>query len=356
VSRLTSAAAVFAAAAAMVLTCGLSTAVASPAPAAGSSGSAAGPGPAPASVTARPDAALGVCASTALSGHAVRGALAPAEVQRRLSSLTAQHRVQYGIAAKGPLGAPGSTAGPAAGAASGTATGTATDSASGTGLRPLLTIHPAQGTSFKSLSGADGSCATQSVSTQLSVNESSTTIYTPTMYPPGGSCVELVTVYTRYQRSVSAWDWCQSVNFAASVPINSSFLSTYTNGSGAYTGRVVKTSAASNTWSASLYNYTTGQWDTLFTQSGTNQSGRTDGWDIEELYSSVGSSGQAYSCAEMSGLTFESSSISVRNNGSWSPASTANADTHYDAPNSAFYCPSRSYQMISAYDHWKVVG
>ncbi len=280
---------------------------------------------------------VGLCSSAAASGHAVSGALSRAETGRRLSSLTAQHRAQYGIADKGPLGA--------------TATATA-----GAVRRPLTDIHPAQGTSFKAMSGADGSCATQSVAAQLSVPDSATTIYTPTMYPPGGSCVELVTVYTNSGRSVSAWDWCRSVNFAASVPINSSFMSTYTNGAGAYTGRVIRTDAASNTWSAALYDYATGRWDTLFTQSGTNQSGRTDGWDIEELYSTVAPNGQAYSCADMAGLTFESSGISVRDNGVWSPASSANADTHYDQPNSAFYCPDRSYQMVSAYDHWKAVG
>ncbi len=315
---LKSTAAVFAAAAALVLGCGLGAAAASPAHAT--------------HPAASPRAAA--CNSAAVSGQTVRGALSKAEVQRGLSSLTAQHRAQYGIAAKGPLG----------------------PAASRPASSPRVDIHPAQGTSFKSMSGADGSCATQSVSTSLTVADSFTTIYTPTMYPPGGSCVELVTVYTQSVRSVSAWDWCQSVNFAASVPINSSFLSTYTNGTGAYTGRVIKTNAASNTWSAALYNYSTGQWDTLFTQSGTNQSGRTDGWDIEELYSTVASSGQAYSCSDMAGQTFESSNISVRNNGVWSAASSANSDTHYDQPNSAFYCPSRSYQMISAFDHWKAVG
>ena len=318
---LKSTAAVFAAAAAMVLGCGLGTAAASPVHATHT-----------APRTRVPAAA--VCSSAAITGGTVHGALPKAEVHRRLSFLTAQHRAQYGIPSKGPLGTAGSNS----------------------ARKPLIDIHPAQGTSFLAMSGADGSCATQSVSTQLRVTDGFTTIYTPTMYPPGGSCVELVTVYTQSGSSVSAWDWCQSVDFAASVPINSSFVSTYTNGTGAYTGRVIRTDAASNTWSAALYNYTTGRWDTLFTQSGTNQSGRTDGWDIEELYSTVAPNGQAYSCADMTGLTFESSGISVRNNGVWSAASPANSDTHYDQPDSAFYCPDRTDQMISAYDHWKAVG
>ncbi|MFF6955034.1 hypothetical protein [Streptomyces sp. NPDC008317] len=323
-----STATVFVTAAALALGCGLGTAAAAPS------------SPAPSLAPSPVAAAAPACGSATVSGRTVSGALPAAEVHRQLDSLTRQHRSQYGtpsgIAAKGPLG----TASPA----------------TGTVVRPLLDIHPAQGTAFKSLSGSDGSCATQSVSTQLTVHDSGTTIYTPTMYPAGGSCVELVTVYTRTVRSVSAWDWCRSVNFAASVTINSSFLTTYTGGTGSYTGRVVKTSAASNTWSADLYNYSTGQWDTLFAQSGANQSGRTDGWDIEELYSTVGTSGQASSCADMANLTFESANIAVRTNGTWSPASTANADTHYDSPAGSFYCPTRTFQMLTPYTHWKATG
>jgi hypothetical protein len=316
-------AAVAVATVALLLGGGLGTAAASPAahPVA-----AAGSGARPAATVA--------CSSAAASGQAVQGALSPGEVRRQLAPLTAQHRAQYGIPDKGPLGSTAATP----------------------DAKPLADIHPAQGTAFKSASGADGSCATQSVTTALTVRDGYTTIYTPTMYPPGGSCVELVTVYTQSVHEVAAWDWCRSVDFAASVPINSSFLSTYTNGSGAYTGRVIRTSASSNTWSAALYNYAAGRWDTLFTQSGTNQSGRTDGWDIEELYSTVPSSGTAYSCTDMAGLTFESSGISVRTNGSWALASPANADTHYDSGAGAFACPTRAYQMVSAYDHWKVTG
>jgi hypothetical protein len=333
VRSLKSTAAVIAVGATLVLSCGLSTAAAS----AHSSTTTVS------TRTSRTPEAANVCSSTAASGKAVAGALPAAEVQRRLSSLTEQHREAQGhsgsaIAGKGPLGA--------------TAAASGQDSA----RQPLLDIHPAAGTSFKQLAGMDGSCATQSVTTALSV-DSSSTIYTPTMYPAGGSCIELTTVYTRSQASVSAWDWCRSINFAASVPINSSFLTTYTDGSShAYTGRVIKTNASSNTWQASLYNYTTDSWDTLFTQSGQNQSGRTDGWDIEELYSTVGSSGQAASCDVMAGQNFESSNITVRINGAWTAASTANSDTHYDQPNSAFFCPTRSFQMVSAYTHWKDVG
>jgi hypothetical protein len=326
---LTRRSAVFAATAALLFAGGLgATAHAAPAP------TAARTGAHPAQATLADPCTSAV----APSAHRVRGALTTRQVHRRMHSLTRQQRLARGWSAdgsrrlpdKGPLGESSLKA----------------------------TIHPAQGTAFKQLAGADGSCATQSVTTAVQVNDGYTTIYTPTMYPPGGSCVELVTVYTASQHSVSAWDWCRSVAFEASVPIDGSFLATYTAGGSvpAYTGRVIRTDAASNTWTAQLYNHTTGRWDTLYTQSGTNQSGRTDGWDINELYSQTDASGIAYSCYAMSGLTFESSGIAVRVNGQWSRASSANSDTHYDQPDSAYDCPDRQFTMVSAYDHWKVVG
>ncbi|MCS0602239.1 hypothetical protein NX794_13630 [Streptomyces sp. LP11] len=282
-------------------------------------------------------AAAGPCASNALSGRGVRGARSAAEVTRRLGPLTDEHRAARGyVAGKGALATPGAFRAGAGAAAT--------------------AIHPAQGTAFKQLQGSDGACATQSVSTRVRVRDADTTIYTPTMYPAGGSCIELVTVYNQGEASVSAWDWCRSVTFKASVPIDSSFLNTYTDGSSsAYTGRVIKTSATSNTWAADLYNYRTRGWDRLYTQSGTTQA-RYDGWDIYELYSTVGASGRSGSCDAMAGVTFESSNIAVRTNGAWTAASPANSDTGYDAPNSAFYCPTRTYRMVNAYDHWVAVG
>ncbi|MFE2373948.1 hypothetical protein [Streptomyces sp. NPDC059398] len=328
--RLTSTAAALGATTLLLLACGLGSATADAAPVPGHTATA--------TATAHQQAAA-VCASAgAASGRTVGGALSRTQVHHQLAALTTPHREARGYPAsglpdKGPLrgGAPDRTL--------------ATD------------IHPAQGTSFKAIAGSDGSCATQSVSTALHVRSGSTTIYTPTMYPAGGSCIELVTVYTQSGPSVSAWDWCGSVAFEASVPIDSTFLSTYTDGSSsAYTGRVIKTDAATNAWTSQLYNYRTGSWDTLFSQSGQNQSGRDTGWDINELYSSVGSSGRSDACVDMAGQTFESSNITVRINGSWTRASADNSDTAYDSPAGSFYCPDRTYQMVSAYDHWKAVG
>ncbi|MET9531608.1 MULTISPECIES: carbohydrate-binding protein [unclassified Streptomyces] len=330
--RMKSTAAALGAATVLILACGLGSATATAAPVHGH-------------VVAARQQAAGVCTSAAAdSGRTVRGALSRDQVHHELSGLTEPHRAARGYT--------GSGAADTSGIAD---KGPLRDGAPDRGL--LTDIHPAQGTSFKAIDGSDGSCATQSVSAQLTVQEGSTTIYTPTMYPAGGSCIELVTVYTLSGRSVSAWDWCNSVAFEASVPIDSAFLSTYTDGgSSAYTGRVVKTDAATNSWTAGLYNYRTGSWDTLFTQSGQNQSGRNTGWDINELYSQVGTSGRSDACVDMAGQTFESSNITVRINGSWTRASADNSDTTYDSPAGSFYCPDRTYQMVSAYDHWKAVG
>jgi hypothetical protein len=321
---LTRRSAVLAASAALVLTGGL--------------GSAAQAAPAPAPAAPQVQATNPCTSAVASSGHGVRGALTARQVHTRMDSLTRQQRVHRGWSADGGHRLP--------------------DKGPLHGDSLKANIHPAQGTAFKQLAGADGSCATQSVTTAVQIGDSYTTIYTPTMYPPGGSCVELVTMYTAGQHVVAAWDWCRSIAFEASVPIDSGFLATYTDGGAvpAYTGRVIRTDAASNTWSAQLYNRTTGRWDTLYAQSGTNQSGRTDGWDINELYSQTDGSGTAYSCYAMSGLTFESSGIAVRVNGQWSAASSANSDTHYDQPDSAYDCPDRRFTMVSPYDHWKVVG
>jgi hypothetical protein len=180
-------------------------------------------------------------------------------------------------------------------------------------------------------------------------------IYTPTMYPAGGSCIEVTTVYDSATQAVEAWDWCNHIDFEASVPINASFLSRYTNGSSAYAVEIAQTNTGNNTWTAYLYDYQTSTYDTLYTSSGSTQAGTT-GWDINELYSDVDSGGQSKACADLSGRTFTSSGIQVNLNGSWRAASPSNADTRYDHPASDFDCADMRYQMINKYDHWQVVG
>lgn len=224
------------------------------------------------------------------------------------------------------------------------------------GARPSLAaqIHPAQGTSLTNVSGTGGVVATQSFSSTLTVARSGTTIYTPTLYPAGGSCIEITTVYTSGQRSVSVWDWCNDITFVVSVPIDSTFLGTYASG-GFYSAEVLRTSSSPNTWVAYLYNYANSTWQTLYTSSGSTQAG-TSGWDVYELYSDVAANGTSYACTDMAGTTFEARSIRQYINGSWVDAAPGNAGTAYDQPHDNFKCPDMTYQMVSQYDNWRAVG
>ena len=223
------------------------------------------------------------------------------------------------------------------------------------GHAAAATIHPSAGTAFIDKGNNQGAFATQSVTTAMRPTNGGTTIYTPTLYPAGGSCIEVTTVYTNVTQAVEAWDWCNHINFEASVPINSAFVTKYTNGASAYTVEILRTNASSNTWVAYLYNYQTKAYDTLYTSSGKTQAGTT-GWDVNELYSSVQSNGQSYACTDMAGKTFSASNIQVDLGGTWTAAAPGNSDTRFDSGNAAFDCSSRTYQMVTQYSHWQVVG
>ncbi len=218
---------------------------------------------------------------------------------------------------------------------------------------PAAGIHPAQGTGFVDEGNDQGSFAVQSVSTSLHPTDSGTTIYTPTMYPAGGACIEVSTVYTSSTQAVEAWDWCNHIDFEASVAINSDFISRYTNGSGSYTVEIAQTDASNNTWTAYLYDYTTSSYDTFYTSAGSSQAGTT-GWDVNELYSNVQGNGQSYACADMAGITFSANDIYVELGGNWVLASPSNANTEFDQPAANFDCPAMQYQMVTPYNHWQV--
>ncbi|GGJ87060.1 hypothetical protein GCM10010123_15830 [Pilimelia anulata] len=219
---------------------------------------------------------------------------------------------------------------------------------------PAGMIHPAQGASFRARKGSDGACATHTVQPGLTPARRTTTIYSPTLYPPGGSCVELVTAYYGPVRAVAAWDWCGAAAFRAFVPIDGAFLATYTGSGGRYTGRVVRTDAADNTWTAALYNRRSGAWDHLFSSSGTSRSGRTTGWDVDEVYSAV-TGGVADACADRRGLRFAATGIHLRRRGAWAPASAASADARYDRPDAAFHCPGRAFARRD-WTRWRALG
>jgi hypothetical protein len=223
---------------------------------------------------------------------------------------------------------------------------------SGHAVAAPATIHPSAGTAFIDKGNNQGAFAAQSVSTAVHPTNSGTTIYTPTLYPAGGSCIEVTTVYTTSTQAVEAWDWCNHIDFEASVAINASFVSKYTSG-GAYSTQIVKTGG--NTWVAYLYNYSTKAYDKFYTSSGNTQAGTT-GWDVNELYSELQSNGQSYACTDMAGKTFSANNIQVNLGGTWQAASTANSDTRFDSGDAAFHCSSRTYTMINKYNHWQVVG
>ncbi|MDT8914752.1 carbohydrate-binding protein [Amycolatopsis sp. PS_44_ISF1] len=227
--------------------------------------------------------------------------------------------------------------------------------------RPDAQQHTFWGPEPQLSTGADGLVVTHSVVPDLRISNSSDVVYAPTVKPTGHSCIEVVTAYGLGQAGqVWAWDWCRSVSPAKVVPIDSSFLSRYTStvdGHPAYTVQEVKTNSGSNGWTASLYNVKTGAWDTLFTQSGSDQSGLDEGWDIFELYSTVDpSTDEAYYCADARGKVFESSSLKLRVRGSWVAATPSNSPLRPTAhPNPGSYdCSSLRFEVPAPNSNWRV--
>ncbi|EOD64352.1 hypothetical protein [Amycolatopsis vancoresmycina] len=210
-------------------------------------------------------------------------------------------------------------------------------------------------------SGADGVVVTQSITPGLRISNTSDVVYAPTMKPTGHSCIEVVTAYGLGEAAqVWAWDWCRSVSPAKVVPIDSTFLATYTssvNGHPAYTVQEVRTSSSGNSWTASLRNVKTGGWDTLFSQSGSDQSSLNEGWDIFELYSTRNpATGNAYYCSDARGAVFESSSLQLRIGGRWTDASPSNSPLRPTAnPRPADYdCSTLRFEVPSPNSTWRV--
>ncbi len=219
------------------------------------------------------------------------------------------------------------------------------------------TIHPSDGTSFNA--NTVGSQATQSVSTKIKPANGGTTLYTPTMYPSGGStpgsCIEMSTAYFSDSQVVAAWDWCQAITFVAQVTIDKSFMATYTKHH-SYSTQIVQTKASPNTWTSYLYNYKSDKWEQFFSQSGTSQLSGVQGWDVYELYSELDGDGQSYACADLEGKRIAAKGIMVGVGGALVPADPTNAGQAYDHPAGDFHCDSFSYQMIKPFSHWKATG
>lgn len=201
-------------------------------------------------------------------------------------------------------------------------------------------------------SAVTGQDAVQSAYNDLSV--SGDTLYAPTMKAPG-SCVELVTAYSGGAKQVWAWDWCVGVHVAKSVNIDAAFRTNYVtsvNGHDSYHGKVEQTDASKNTWTSSLFNYHANRWDTLYTQSGTDQSRDNRSWNIFEVYAS-GSTTAAY-CTALGTRTIESSSYKIKLNGSWQAASTGNTSVISNSSTANFLCPNLSRTVVHANDQWQV--
>ncbi|MGY0230926.1 hypothetical protein [Longispora urticae] len=210
----------------------------------------------------------------------------------------------------------------------------------------------------------DGLQATQSVVPTWKTSKDGDFMYTPTMKPPGGSCIEITTAYWRYNgtntNEVWAWDWCGEGGPKKEVNIDAAFLAKYTttvDGRPAYTVKVERTVVASNTWTAYLFNVQTNAWDTFYTQKGTDKSELPYGWDIFEFYASKNpATGQAYYCADMPSTGFDSSGIKLRKNGVWSPATAANSpwEPYVNPTGSTYWCNTLKFQKIGANDRWTV--
>jgi hypothetical protein len=225
------------------------------------------------------------------------------------------------------------------------------------GGQALDTIHPSDGTSFNA--DTVGSQATQSVSPKIKPTRRDTTLYTPTMFPSGGStagsCIEMSTAYFHDSQVIAAWDWCQAIDFVAEVHINKRFMKTYTLHN-SYSTQIVQTESSTNTWTSYLYNYRTATWEEFYSQSGTSQLAGVQGWDVYELYSEVDGAGQSYACADLEGKRISARGIEVGVGGTLVPADSSNAGQAYDHPDSDFHCDGFSYAMVDPLSHWKAIG
>lgn len=229
-------------------------------------------------------------------------------------------------------------------------------STSTAGAHPALTLdelHDAWGTYIDGTK-SQGLTATHSVLTiKVRADEA---VYAPTALPPGSSCAEITTAYVPSGPVVWAWDWCGGRDTVGkAVPIDSSFLATYTttvNGLPAYTVREVQTSTGDNGWTVYLLNQTTKAWDTFYTTSGARDI-PTVAWDFFEIYTTVESStGAGYYCTDAKGKSFEMSSLQLLQNGTWVPADSTNSDLAAPVAGSTFDCPSLTFTKVHANDHW----
>jgi hypothetical protein len=182
----------------------------------------------------------------------------------------------------------------------------------------------------------DGAQANQQVDSFTLPSSSGDTIYSPTLDPSSIDCIEVTTIYVGGADYVGAWNWCaSSPSFAVLTGDQSaSFQAAYTtvtSGRRFYTIQDVQTNATTNQWTAYLYNYSTGAWDTFFQSANTSKLGQSGGgWDMDEVYTTYDASTQSGTyCNQIGTADWESTGLTYKIGGSWVKASPSNASTSY---------------------------
>jgi hypothetical protein len=200
-----------------------------------------------------------------------------------------------------------------------------------------------------------GAYANQQVDSFTLPSSSGDTIYSPTLDPSGIDCIEVTTIYVGGADYVGAWNWCaSSPGFGVLTADNtSSFHTNYTtvtSGRRFYTIEDVQTNASTNQWTAYLYNYSTGKWDTFFVSANTSKlSNSGGGWDMDEVYTTYdASTGGGTYCNHIGGADWESTDLTYLIGGSWVAASPANASTSYPSGLS-IGCPAAHFTTPNLY-------
>jgi hypothetical protein len=209
-----------------------------------------------------------------------------------------------------------------------------------------------------------GAQATQSLNPSIVAPTSgSQFIYSPTLDPSGIDTIEMSTIYDAGGNYVGAWDWgAADPGFAKTATIDSTFLATYAtqvNGQYYYSVQNVQTDPTTNSWTAYLYNYTTGEWDTFYTSANTSKlSNSGGGWDMNEVYTDYNTStDEGDYCSDTSGDLFESTGLQYQlsEGGSWTPATTANSSMNIAYPRgSDLGCDDIGFALPTANSDWQV--
>jgi hypothetical protein len=208
---------------------------------------------------------------------------------------------------------------------------------------------------------SDGAQATHSVNPQIHISPTNPDIiYAPTLTPSGKTCIEVTTFYWQGGNGVGAWDWCApNPGFAAVAWIDAGFLDTYTvpfHGLRAYTVRDVQTDPVTNSWTAYLFNHTTGAWDELFTSADTSKLvDPHGGWSMFEVYTYYNpGTGEGHYCTETYGSMWWTTDYQLMVNGSWQSVTPANSSTSTGVGSTDLGCYSLSLSINTPNSNWQV--